>query len=141
MKLTYQGNFKSELLMDELLEEFTEWLIDDPVPGFPDNKKCLLYLESKPDGSEVYLTVPDDSDIARIETVIENHDPLKKTDYEKLVAWIKENLQPAVGKDVRIILDLQTVQGKINAAILFSIGAINPKTYEINPLKEWLVPE
>lgn len=141
MKLTYQGNFKVTLLMDELLEEFPEWLIDDPLPDFPDNKKCLLYLESKPDGSEVYLTVPDGSDEIRIEMVIENHDPLKKTDYEKIIGWIRENLQPAVGKDIRVILDLQTVQGKINAAVLFSIGAIDPKNFEIKQLKDWLVPE
>lgn len=138
MKLTYSGVFKWGLLMEELLDEFPEWLIEHPFPYFPDNQECLLRIESKQDESEIYLTVPDDSDVARIDAVIENHDPLKKTDYEKLIDWIRENLQPAVGKDVRIILDLDTTQGKINAAILFSIGAIDPKTYQIRPLRDWL---
>jgi hypothetical protein len=139
MKLIYEGNFKPTLLMDELIAEFPEWLIDDPI--FPNQKKLLFSLEVKQDKSEIYITVPDDADKNRINKLIEKHDFLSETDYEKLVKWIRENLQPAVGKDVRTVLDLDTVQGKINVAILFSIGAINPKTYLINPLREWLIPE
>lgn len=77
-KLTYSGQFKATLLMDELFAAFPSWIFADPLPGFPDNRKSLLHLESKPDGTEVYLTVPEDADESKIASVITAHDHTKK---------------------------------------------------------------
>lgn len=140
-RLTYSGQFKTSLLMDELFAVFPEWLIPDPLPDFPENMKSLLYLESEPDGTEIYLTVPIDADEATIQNIIDAHDYTQLDDYEQLMNWIRNNLQPAVGQDVRNILDLGTIQGKINVAILFSLGAINVSDYTILPLRQWLVPD
>lgn len=64
MILTYTGTFKQNLLMDELLTVFPEWLINDT---------CLLQLEGNNEG--VRLIVPDDAIESEIETVINAHDP------------------------------------------------------------------
>lgn len=140
-RLIYSGQFKPNLLMDELLAIFPEWIVPNPLPGYPDNKKSLLYLESTLDKTEVQLTVPADADETAIKNVVDAHDHTQLDINEQLVAWIKQNLQPAVGQDVRNIIDLGTVQGKINAVILFSLGAISPVDYTIRPLKRWIVPD
>jgi len=68
MILTYAGTFKQHLLMDELLVAFPEWIV-----GEGEERQCLLYLEGNDQG--VRLTVPDNSDVLAIESVINAHDP------------------------------------------------------------------
>ena len=66
-KLTYQGLFKSHLLADELMVAFPSW-----GGVTPENK---TRMKSKPDGTEVYLFVPDAADEGKIQVVIDVHDP------------------------------------------------------------------
>ena len=66
-KLTFQGLFKSYLLLDELLAAFPAWT--------PNTSEGTSRLQSKPDGTEVYLFVPDAADEQAIQTVINAHDP------------------------------------------------------------------
>ena len=74
-KLTYQGLFKTSLLMDELQDEFPGW---NPVTS-----ENTPRMQSKPDlddsyniiSTEVYLFVPDTADEAEIQVVIDAHDP------------------------------------------------------------------
>ena len=66
-KLTYQGLFKSHLLADELMVAFPSW-----GGVTPENK---TRMKSKPDGTEVYLFVPDAADEGKIQVVIDAHDP------------------------------------------------------------------
>ncbi len=66
-KLIYQGLFKSNLLADELLAAFPSW------GGV--TSEGTSRMQSKPDGSEVYLFVPDDADETEIQVVIDAHDP------------------------------------------------------------------
>ena len=64
-KLTYQGNFKSYLLLDELMEAFPQW------GGVTDEGTALL-------GSTnigVYIFAPDSADENEIQNVIDAHDP------------------------------------------------------------------
>lgn len=67
MRLTYQGLFKSSLLFDELLAAFPSW------GGV--TSEGTSRMQSKPDGTEVYLFVPDDADGDAIQVVIDAHDP------------------------------------------------------------------
>ena len=66
-KLTYQGLFKSRLLADELMAAFPLWT--------PVTSEGTTRMESKPDGTEVYLFVPDAADEGEIQVVIDAHDP------------------------------------------------------------------
>ena len=66
-KLTYQGLFKSNLLADELQAAFPVWT--------PVTSEGTTRMESKPDGTEVYLFVPDAADEGEIQVVIDAHDP------------------------------------------------------------------
>ena len=66
-KLTYQGLFKSHLLADELLSAFPAWT------GV--TSEGTSRMQSKPDGTEVYLFVPDAADEGEIQVVIDAHDP------------------------------------------------------------------
>jgi len=66
-KLTYQGQFKSTLLHDELLAAFPLWT--------PVTSESHSRMQSKPDGTEVYLFVPDAADEGEIQVVIDAHDP------------------------------------------------------------------
>jgi len=66
-KLTFQGLFKSNLLADELRAAFPAWT--------PVTSEGTSRLQSKPDGTEVYLFVPDAADEGEIQTVIDAHDP------------------------------------------------------------------
>ena len=73
--LTYQGLFKTSLLMDELQAEFPGW---NPVTS-----ENTPRMQSKPDindphniiSTEVYLFVPDAADESEIQVVIDAHDP------------------------------------------------------------------
>jgi len=66
-KLIYQGLFKSHLLADELMATFPAW------GGVTDEGTSRM--QSKPDGTEVYLFVPDAADEGEIQVVIDAHDP------------------------------------------------------------------
>jgi len=66
-KLTYQGLFKSILLYEELIVAFPGW---NTVTS-----EGTTILQSKPDGTEVYLFVPDAADEGEIQVVIDAHDP------------------------------------------------------------------
>ena len=66
-KLTFQGLFKSNLLYDELLAAFPAWT--------PVTSEGTTRMESRPDGTEVYLFVPDAADEGEIQAVIDAHDP------------------------------------------------------------------
>ena len=66
-KLVYQGLFKARLLLDELLAAFPSW------GGV--TSEGTTRMESKPDGTEVYLFVPDAADEGEIQAVIDAHDP------------------------------------------------------------------
>jgi len=66
-KLTYQGLFKARLLLDELLAAFPSW------GGVTSEETSRM--QSKPDGTEVYLFVPDAADEQEIQVVINAHDP------------------------------------------------------------------
>jgi len=66
-KLTYQGLFKSNLLADELYAAFPAW------GGV--TSEGTTRMQSKPDGTEVYLFVPDAADEGEIQVVIDAHDP------------------------------------------------------------------
>ena len=66
-KLIYQGLFKTYLLADELLVAFPLWT--------PVTSEGTTRMESKPDGTEVYLFVPDAADEGEIQVVIDAHDP------------------------------------------------------------------
>ena len=66
-KLTYQGLFKSNLLADELYAAFPAW------GGV--TSEGTTRMQSKPDGTEVYLFVPDAADEGEIQAVIDAHDP------------------------------------------------------------------
>ena len=66
-KLTYQGLFKSSLLADELLAAFPAWT--------PVTSEGTSRMQSKPDGTEVYLFVPDDANEGEIQAVIDAHNP------------------------------------------------------------------
>ena len=66
-KLTYQGQFKSTLLHDELLAAFPLWT--------PVTSESHSRMQSKPDGTEVYLFVPDVADEGEIQAIIDAHDP------------------------------------------------------------------
>ena len=66
-KLTFQGLFKSHLLADELLAAFPAW------GGV--TSEGTTRMQSKPDGTEVYLFVPDAADEGEIQVVIDAHDP------------------------------------------------------------------
>ena len=66
-KLTYQGLFKSHLLADELQVAFPAW----PLVTSEGTSR----MQSKPDGTEVYLFVPDAADEGEIQVVINAHDP------------------------------------------------------------------
>ena len=66
-KLTYQGEFKSHLLADELHAAFPTW------GGV--TSEGTTRMESKPDGTEVCLFVPDAADEGEIQIVIDAHDP------------------------------------------------------------------
>ena len=66
-KLTFQGLFKSGLLHDELLAAFPGWT--------PVTSEGTSRMQSKPDGTEVYLFVPDAADEGEIQAVIDAHDP------------------------------------------------------------------
>ena len=66
-KLTYQGLFKSYLLADELRAAFPSW-------GSVTSEGTSR-MQSKPDGTEVYLFVPDMADEREIQVVIDAHDP------------------------------------------------------------------
>ena len=68
-KLTYQGLFKSYLLADELQVAFPSW------GGV--TSEGTSRMQSKPDGTEVYLSVPDKADEGKIQAVIDAHDPNK----------------------------------------------------------------
>lgn len=78
MKLTYTGTFNAPVLMEELLAAFPDWLYTQNG-----ETQCALSLQAKPDGTEVYLDVPDNSDVAAIQAVIEAHDPMKLTPAEQ----------------------------------------------------------
>jgi hypothetical protein len=67
-KLTYQGQFKSSLLLDELMAAFPSW------GGVTD--EGTTRLESKPDGTETYVYAPDAADEVAIQAVIDAHDPI-----------------------------------------------------------------
>ena len=66
-KLTYQGLFKAHLLADELLAAFPSW------GGV--TSEGTSRMQSKPDGTAVYLFVPDNADEGEIQAVIDAHDP------------------------------------------------------------------
>ena len=66
-KLIFQGLFKSNLLYDELLAAFPAWT--------PVTSEGTTRMESRPDGTEVYLFVPDAADEGEIQVVINAHDP------------------------------------------------------------------
>ena len=66
-KLTYQGLFKAHLLADELQAAFPVW------SGV--TSEGTSRMQSKPDGTEVYLFVPDGADEGEIQVVIDAHDP------------------------------------------------------------------
>ena len=66
-KLTYQGLFKSHLLADELQFAFPSW---SGVTGEGTSR-----MQSKPDGTEIYLFVPDNADEGEIQVVTDAHDP------------------------------------------------------------------
>ena len=66
-KLTFQGLFKTNLLADELLATFPSW------GGV--TSEGTSRMQSKPDGTEVYLFVPDAADEGEIQVVIDAHDP------------------------------------------------------------------
>jgi len=66
-KLTFQGVFKANLLADELQAVFPSW------GGVTDEGTSRM--QSKPDGTEVYLFVPDAADEVEIQVVIDAHDP------------------------------------------------------------------
>ena len=66
-KLTYQGLFKAHLLADELQAAFSAWT--------PVTSEGTTRMQSKPDGTEVYLFVPDAADEGEIQVVIDAHDP------------------------------------------------------------------
>lgn len=66
-KLTYQGLFKSHLLAEELQAAFPSW---NKVTSEGTSR-----MQSKPDGTEVYLFVPDAADEGEIQTIIDAHDP------------------------------------------------------------------
>ena len=74
-KLTYQGLFKTHLLADEILAAFPAW------GGV--TSEGTTRMQSKPDGTEVYLFAPDDADEAEIQVVIDAHDPNALTVGEK----------------------------------------------------------
>lgn len=69
MKLTYKGIFNPELLMDDLLATFPQWIYIQNG-----DRRCKLTLDSASDNTEVVLEVPDDSDKAAIQVVISAHD-------------------------------------------------------------------
>ena len=64
-KLTYQGNFKSYLLLDELLEAFPSW------GGITD--EGTTRLESTE--TEVKVYAPNDANEEEVQVVIDAHDP------------------------------------------------------------------
>jgi len=66
-KITFHGLFKSHLLADELLAAFPGWT--------PITSESTSRMESKTDGTEVYLFVPDAADEGEIQAVIDAHDP------------------------------------------------------------------
>ena len=66
-KLIYHGLFKTNLLADELQTAFPAWT--------PVTSEGTTRMESKPDGTEVYLFVPDAADEQEIQVVIDAHDP------------------------------------------------------------------
>ena len=77
-KLTFQGLFKSHLLADELLAAFPSW------GGV--TSEGTSRMQSKPDGTEVYLFVPDAADEQEIQLVIDAHDPKALSVGEQLEA-------------------------------------------------------
>lgn len=75
--LTFKGQFRGNVLMDELLEAFPEWM--EKVAE--DEWICRLSVYSTPD--EVYLHVPDDADEKKIEAVVKAHNPIAPSKSEK----------------------------------------------------------
>lgn len=52
--------------------------------------------------------------------------------------WIRTEIAPAVGADVRNIFDLSTNQGKAFALLFYLVGAVDIDDFTIRPLDEWL---
>lgn len=62
----------------------------------------------------------------------------RKQASDALQNWIKNEIQPAVGTDVRNIFNLGTNQGKALALLFYLVGAIDIDDYTLRPLDEWL---
>jgi hypothetical protein len=69
MKLTYQGTFNPDLLMDQLLAAFPQWIYVENS-----ERRCKMQLDITLDNTQVFLEVPEDTDTAAIEAVISAHD-------------------------------------------------------------------
>ena len=81
MKLTYKGQFNVAGLMDELLTAFPAWLYIEKG-----EQRCALGFQSKADSSEVYLDVPENSNVTAIETVIAAHNPNQLSQAQQVAA-------------------------------------------------------
>ena len=97
-KLIYQGLFKSHLLADELRVAFPAW------GGV--TSEGTSRMQSKPDGTEVYLFVPDDADEQEIQVVIDAHDPS--------VLSIGEQKQVNQEADEEIANDLKSYKDRLD---------------------------
>ena len=81
MTITLTGRYKSNGLMDELLDRFPEWRGDlaPPELGFPPGCRINPKLGVQSKGDTVWLTVPEDADLDAIHAVVAAHDPDAET--------------------------------------------------------------
>jgi hypothetical protein len=83
-KLTYQGAFKSSLLSDQLLAA----LVWSPVTN-----EGTARLESKPDGSEVYIYADDNTDEQAVQAIVDVHDPDELTTGELIQQAVDDSIE------------------------------------------------
>lgn len=126
--LEYPGRFNRELLSDQLVTTFPEWLEPAAGGGFT----ALYQLVGNALG--VRLTVPDEADEAAILVVIQAHNPDEEPAGTALRRQILQLAQSAVGVRAN---DLSTAQIKaLLAVVLWRHGAWT-QDMRIRPLGEW----
>ena len=124
MQITITKPIKPLLLRQQFLDAFPAWVGLGPMA-----------IQIFNTGEEVYIIVPDDSDQAVVQAVIDAHDPTLSTRDETAVSQIRTLAQSAVGVRLQ---DLTATQVKaLLAVLLYKNGAINPADLTIRPLKDW----
>ncbi len=138
-ELRFTGSFRLDLLLDELLAAFPDWIVEDGEG----NRQILVALfgdldrtQNADDAPEnaIIIRVPDDAGETAIAAVIAAHDSHGSTVAENTASQVRALAASVVGV---ALTSLTTEQVRaVVALLLLDTGALD-ENLVIKPLDEW----